>query len=97
MSASRYDFDDADLPIDFQWLRTPWPEKIFSLSARPGHLRLYGRETAGSMFRQALVARDDNNRIDTIAETLMDFHPEHFQHQAGLICYYNSSKFFYST
>ena len=45
------------LPLDFQWLRTPWPEEIFSLTARPGFLRLYGRETIGSLFRQSLVAR----------------------------------------
>ncbi len=47
----------ARLPIDFQWLRSPQPEELFSLSARPGHLRLYGRETIGSLFRQSLVAR----------------------------------------
>ena len=53
----REDFDAPQLPIDFQWLRTPWPEELFSLTARPGHLRLFGRETIGSLFRQALVAR----------------------------------------
>ncbi len=54
---SREDFDAAGLPLAFQWLRSPWPEELFSLTARPGHLRLYGRETPGSLFRQALVAR----------------------------------------
>ena len=53
----REDFDGAELPIDFQWLRSPWPEELFSLTARPGHLRLFGRETMGSPFCQALVAR----------------------------------------
>ena len=33
--------------IDFQWLRSPWPDELFSLTARPGHLRLFGRETIG--------------------------------------------------
>ncbi len=47
----------GELPLDFQWLRSPFPDELFSLSARPGHLRLYGRETIGSLFRQALVAR----------------------------------------
>ena len=32
-------------------------EELFSLTARPGHLRLFGRETIGSLFRQSLVAR----------------------------------------
>ena len=45
------------LPLDFQWLRSPWPEELFSLTERPGYLRLYGRETLGSLFRQSLVAR----------------------------------------
>ena len=53
----RDDFDTQTLPIAFQWLRTPYPDDLFSLRARPGHLRLYGRETIGSLFRQTLVAR----------------------------------------
>src|SRR5690606_37934005 len=52
-----YDFSKGALPMDFQWLRTPEPERILSLSARPGHLRLLGRESIGSWFEQALVAR----------------------------------------
>jgi xylan 1,4-beta-xylosidase len=56
-AAVRYDFDTRDLPLDFQWLRTPYPERIFSLNDRPGFLRLVGRESVGSFFEQALVAR----------------------------------------
>ena len=29
------------------------------------------------------------------AETVVDFAPEHFQHMAGLVCYYNGSKYHY--
>ena len=47
----------ASCRIDFQWLRSPWPDELFSLTERPGYLRLYGRETIGSLFRQSLVAR----------------------------------------
>jgi xylan 1,4-beta-xylosidase len=90
----REDFDGPELPIDFQWLRSPWPEELFSLSARPGHLRLYGRETIGSLFRQALVARRQQRNCFSTA-TVIDFEPESFQQTAGLICYYNSSKFHY--
>jgi xylan 1,4-beta-xylosidase len=53
----RDDFDSAQLAIDWQWLRTPYPGTIFSLTERPGHLRLFGRESIGSLFTQALVAR----------------------------------------
>jgi len=90
----REDFDHPDLPIDFQWLRSPWPEELFSLTDRPGHLRLYGRETLGSLFRQSLVARRQQAHCYSAA-TLMDFEPDKFQQMAGLVCYYNSSKFHY--
>ena len=93
-SVCRYDFDAPQLPIDFQWLRTPWPEDIFSLTARPGFLRLFGRETIGSLFRQSLVARRQQSHCFSAA-TVVEFEPEHFQHLAGLVCYYNSTKFHY--
>jgi xylan 1,4-beta-xylosidase len=88
------DFNSPQLPIDFQWLRTPWPEEIFSLTARPGHLRLFGRETIGSLFRQSLVARRQQSHCYS-ASTVIEFEPEHFQQMAGLVCYYNSAKFYY--
>jgi xylan 1,4-beta-xylosidase len=90
----RDDFDDAELPIDFQWLRTPFPDQIFCLTARPGHLRLHGRETIGSLFTQALVARRQQDFCYSAA-TLMEFEPRHFQQAAGLVAYYNSAKFHY--
>ncbi|GGY65125.1 glycoside hydrolase family 43 protein [Pseudoduganella albidiflava] len=90
----REDFDGAALPIDFQWLRSPWPDELFSLEARPGHLRLHGRESLGSTFRQALVARRQQSHCFSAA-TVIDFAPEHYQQQAGLVCYYNAAKFHY--
>lgn len=90
----REDFDAPELPIDFQWLRTPYPEEIFSLTARPGYLRLFGRESIGCLFKQSLVARRQQSFCYS-AETVVEFEPEHFQQLAGLTCYYNSSKFHY--
>jgi xylan 1,4-beta-xylosidase len=90
----RDEFDTSDLAIDFQWLRTPHPQDIFSLTARPGHLRLYGRESIGSLFTQGLVARRQQSQCYS-AETLMDFEPAHFQQAAGLVCYYGGNKFHY--
>jgi xylan 1,4-beta-xylosidase len=90
----REHFDDAQLPLDFQWLRSPWRDELFSLTERPGFLRLYGRETVGSLFKQALVARRQQSHCYS-ASTLVEFEPRHFQQMAGLICYYNSSKFHY--
>ena len=91
---ARENFDGAQLPIDFQWLRSPWPDELFSLTERPGFLRLYGRETVGSLFKQALVARRQQSHCYS-ASTIVEFEPRHFQQMAGLICYYNSSKFHY--
>jgi len=93
-SPAREDFNSPQLPIDFQWLRTPQPEEIFSLTKRPGHLRLFGRETIGSSFRQSLVARRQQSHCFSAA-TVVEFEPEHFQQMAGLVCYYNSAKFHY--
>jgi xylan 1,4-beta-xylosidase len=93
-TAVREDFDSKQLPIDFQWLRSPYPEELFSLGARPGFLRLYGRETIGSIFRQSLVARRQQAHCYS-ASTAMEFEPVHFQQAAGLVCYYNSAKFHY--
>jgi xylan 1,4-beta-xylosidase len=91
---TREDFDSPVLPIEFQWLRSPWPDELFSLTARPGYLRLFGRETTGSRFRQALVARRQQAHCYSAA-TAVEFEPQHYKQQAGLICYYNGSKFHY--
>src|SRR4051812_13653998 len=91
---ARSDFDSPTLPIDFQWLRTPFPDEIFSLTARPGYLRLYGRETMGSPFRQSLVARRQQAHHFS-AVTAVEFEPEHYQQLAGLMLYYNAAKFHY--
>lgn len=90
----REDFNQAALPRAFQWLRSPWPEELFSLTARVGYLRLYGRESLGSQFRQALVARRQQSHCYS-ASTLVEFEPEHYQQQAGLVCYYGGAKFHY--
>jgi xylan 1,4-beta-xylosidase len=90
----REGFESAGLRADFQWLRSPWPETLFSLTERPGYLRLYGRESVGSLFEQALVARRQQAHCFSAA-TSVEFEPEHFQQMAGLIYYYNSAKFHY--
>ncbi|SHL39821.1 glycoside hydrolase family 43 protein [Roseibium suaedae] len=90
----RQEFDGDALPPAFQWLRSPEPDRLFSTTARKGHLRLYGRESLGSYFEQALVARRQTN-YHYRAETSVDCDPETFQHTAGLIAYYGRFQFFY--
>jgi xylan 1,4-beta-xylosidase len=57
-------------------------------------LRLFGRETPGSLFRQSLVARRQQAHCYS-ARTVVEFEPEHFQQMAGLICYYGGTKYHY--
>ncbi len=91
---SVYDFAGPELPLDFQWLRTPRRERLLSLTDRPGYLRLYGREAIGSWFEQALVARRVTEFAYT-ASTTLEFEPTLPQHCAGLTVYYNRSRFHY--
>lgn len=88
------DFESHRLHDVYQWLRTPYPEKFLSLEDRPGHLRLYGLESPGSLYEQALIARRQTDFVFE-ASTSIDFDPDNFQQLAGLICYYNSCKFHY--
>ncbi len=83
-------FDGDALPPEFQWLRTPVPGRIFRLGE--GALTLIGRESIGSWFEQALVARRQENFVYE-AETSLEFEPETYQQAAGLTTYYNRTKF----
>lgn len=85
-------FETPQLPEDFQWLRSPYPERLFSLTERPGHLRLFGRESIGSWFDQSLVARRQQHHSFR-AETVVEFSPDTYQQVAGLTHYYNRHKF----
>lgn len=89
-----YEFHGEDLPQDFQWLRTPEPAGIFSLTAREDALRLIGRDSIGSTFEQSLVARRQTH-FNYSAETVLEFDPEDYQQMAGLVAYYNAHKFHY--
>lgn len=87
----RYTFENG-LPIDFQWLRTPEPERIFKVA--DGKLTLFGRESIGSWFEQALVARRQTH-FSYDAETVVDFKPTDERTMAGLTAYYSRYNFFY--
>ncbi|KAF2733972.1 beta-xylosidase [Polyplosphaeria fusca] len=91
----RYAFDaDKGLHKDFQWLRTPEPERIFGIEN--GQLQLVGREAIGSWFEQALVARRQTH-FSYDAETVVDFSPTDERQFAGLTAYYCRFNFFYIT
>ncbi len=83
------DFNSPELNLQFQSLRIPLGEEVASLTARPGHLRLYGKESLTSKFTQAFIARRWQHFYFT-AETKVAFEPTTFQQSAGLVNYYNT-------
>ncbi|WOI57826.1 glycoside hydrolase family 43 protein [Palleronia sp. LCG004] len=90
---ARRTFEGA-LPPEFQWLRTPEPDRLFSLTERAGALRIFGRESPGSQFEHALVARRQEH-LNFAAETEIEISPGDYQHFAGLIAWYGRNKFHY--
>jgi len=83
-------FDTPTLPPEFQWLRSPFPERLFILTG--ASLRLHGRESPGSWFEQALVARRQEHPVYR-AVTDLQADPGNWQQAAGLTTYYNRHKF----
>lgn len=89
----RRDFRDGPLPPEFQWLRTPHPERLFHFTG--SSLRLTGRESLGSFFEQSLVSRRQED-FRYRAETRLDFSPVTYQQAAGLATYYNRHKYHFA-
>jgi xylan 1,4-beta-xylosidase len=91
-----YTFDSKKgLHPDLQWLRTPEPDRIFDV--KDGKLQLIGRESTGSWFEQALVARRQTHFSYDAKTSLIDYCPTDERQFAGLIAYYNRFSFFYLT
>ena len=87
-------FDSRELSPHFNSLRVPVEESWLSLAARPGFLRLYGRESFNSLHDQSLIAR----RLQSLraeVETVVEFVPTTFQQMAGLVVYYNTDNHAY--
>ncbi len=80
----------SELPSSFQWLRTPYPERLFRID--DGALVLIGREGLGSWFEQSLVARRQED-FNYNAATRLEFSPTTYQQAAGLTTYYDRHRF----
>jgi len=90
---ARFDFVEmTEMPPQLQWLRSPETERLFEL--REDALRLFGRESIGSWFEQALVAARQTEWV-CAAETEVTFAPESYQQMSGLAAYYNRTQFHY--
>ncbi len=90
----RDDFNSEKLDPRWSSLRVPIEESWCSLKARPGWLRLRGRDSQHSLFYQSLVARRLQHFCVTV-ETCLEFSPACYAHSAGLICYYDTRTHFY--
>jgi xylan 1,4-beta-xylosidase len=88
-------FDDGVLGPDYQTLRDAFESSWASLAARPGHLRLVGRESLQSLHRQSVVARRVQSHYCRF-ETVVEFWPRSFQELAGLIAFYDDQNFYYA-
>jgi len=93
-SSDRDDFDGRALCAHWQSLRAQADESWASLTARPGWLRLTGRESLSSLFEQSLVARRLTS-VQSRIETCVEFEPTHFSQRAGLICWYDTKTHYY--
>jgi xylan 1,4-beta-xylosidase len=83
-----YHFDGPEISGDFKTLRVPADPDRYSLSARPGYLRLRGGQSPVSPFGQTLLARRQQDFSFT-AETCIEFSPKSFQELAGLCWRYD--------
>ncbi|MGL4252641.1 MAG: glycoside hydrolase family 43 protein [Fusobacteriaceae bacterium] len=88
------DFDSQEIDINFQALRIPMDGEIMSLTERPGHLRIFGRESLKSMHTQATIARRWQS-FQFTAKTCLEFNPYNYQQMAGLVNYYNTNNWYY--
>jgi xylan 1,4-beta-xylosidase len=91
---ARDDFQEPALRPCYQSLRIPLDGSMMSLSERPGFLRLKGRESILSHFRQSLVARRISS-FEVTATTCLEFEPDSFQQMAGMAAFYNTDSFYY--
>lgn len=82
-------FNEPTLGLQYQTLRVPADPSWLSLSERPGWLTLRARESIQSLHEQSVVGRRIQH-LPTRVETILDFQPERFQHQAGLSAFYHT-------
>ncbi|MBO1510278.1 glycoside hydrolase family 43 protein [Metabacillus bambusae] len=88
------DFQSESLQLNWSTLRIPTDPSWISLTERSGFLRLKGMESLSSTHKQSLVARRQQS-FNCEVETAIDFNPEHFQHMAGLVVYYDTNDYVY--
>jgi alpha-N-arabinofuranosidase len=80
---TRDDFERAELGLDWNFLRNPYPEQ-YSLTERPGWLRLKGLAlTLNDVDSPAFLGRRQRH-FNCSATTRVDFEPQQDRQEAGL-------------
>jgi alpha-N-arabinofuranosidase len=80
------DFDGQELSLVWNFIRNPKPGS-WSLSERPGYLRLWGNEhTLDSVAAPAFVGRRQEE-MSCVVRTVLDFSPSRDGEEAGLSTY----------
>lgn len=92
--AARDDFDNPHPDVSWSALRQPIAESWANFKARPGWLRLIGRESLSSHYEQSLLARRLQS-FHVLAQTCLEFAPTTFNQMAGLICWYDTGTYYY--
>lgn len=87
-------FVEPQMAACWQSLRVPLEERFYSLGARTGHLRLFGRDGLGSRFAQSLFARR-LTEYEARVQTCVDVEPRVFKQMAGLILFYDYDNYLY--
>lgn len=87
------DFDGGTLRKEYYAPRI-MPQRFVDLTARPGWLRIRGQESLTSLNKVSLLARKLTS-VQARVTTKMEFHPETYQHTAGLVLYYDNMNFAY--
>ena len=88
------DFDNVNLSPHWASLRRPIDDNWISLKERDGWVRIYGGESLHSLFEQSLIVQRLQS-FKATAETKLQFNPTHYNHSAGLICWYDTENHYY--
>lgn len=90
----RDDFDAPNLQLEWNTLRQPMDD-LFDLKSRPSWLVLTPTASfLSSIERPCLIARRVRHHIFT-AKTLMEFEPNAPEQFAGLVCYYDTRRWYF--
>lgn len=88
-------FDQTEFDPRLDSLRVPIDPSWASLTARPGWVRMIGRQALQSPRKQSMLARRVSD-FRFLAETKLEFAPSHFHHMAGLTAYYDTGHHHYA-